>query len=159
MHIQIISVGKIKEKYLKLGIQEFEKRLKPYTKLSMIELADEQAPEHLSAKEVEQVKDKEGARILQKVKDNAYVIALDLNGVQWSSEQLSKELELLSIHGKSHIQFIIGGSNGLSEDVLKRANKKLSFSPMTFPHQLMKLILMEQVYRAFKIMRNEPYHK
>src|SRR5699024_126996 len=159
MHIQIISVGKIKEKYLKLGIQEFEKRLKPYTKLSMIELADEQAPEYLSAKEVEQVKDKEGARILQKVKDNAYVIALDLNGVQWSSEQLSKELELLSIHGKSHIQFIIGGSNGLSEDVLKRANKKLSFSPMTFPHQLMKLILMEQVYRAFKIMRNEPYHK
>lgn len=159
MHIQIISVGKIKEKYLKLGIQEFEKRLKPYTKLSMIELADEQAPEHLSAKEVEQVKDKEGARILQKIKDNAYVIALDLNGVQWSSEQLSKELELLSIHGKSHIQFIIGGSNGLSEDVLKRANKKLSFSPMTFPHQLMKLILMEQVYRAFKIMRNEPYHK
>lgn len=159
MHIQIISVGKIKEKYLKLGIQEFEKRLKPYTKLSMIELADEQAPEYLSAKEVEQVKDKEGARILQKVKDNAHVIALDLNGVQWSSEQLSKELELLSIHGKSHIQFIIGGSNGLSEDVLKRANKKLSFSPMTFPHQLMKLILMEQVYRAFKIMRNEPYHK
>ena len=159
MHIQIISVGKIKEKYLKLGIQEFEKRLKPYTKLSMIELADEQAPEHLSAKEVEQVKDKEGARILQKIKDNAYVIALDLNGVQWSSEQLSKELELLSIHGKSHIQFIIGGSNGLSEDVLKRANKKLSFSLMTFPHQLMKLILMEQVYRAFKIMTNEPYHK
>lgn len=159
MQINLITVGKIKEKYLKLGIAEFEKRLKPYAKLSMIELADEQAPENLSEKEIVQIKNKEGERILQKIKDHHYVIALVIDGASWSSEQLAKELEHLSIHGKSNISFIIGGSNGLSDAVIQRANQKLSFSKMTFPHQLMKLILLEQIYRAFKIMRNEPYHK
>lgn len=159
MNIHIISVGKIKEKYLKQGLAEFEKRLRPYCKLKIDEVADEQAPEQLSEKELTQVKQKEGERILQKIKQTEYVIALDLQGVQWSSEQLAKEMDKLATSGKSSIAFVIGGSNGLSEEVLQRANKKLSFSNMTFPHQLMKLILMEQVYRAFKILRNEPYHK
>lgn len=159
MNIHIISVGKIKEKYLKQGLAEFEKRLRPYCKLKINEVADEQAPEQLSEKELTQVKQKEGERILQKIKQTEYVIALDLQGVQWSSEQLAKEMDKLATSGKSSIAFVIGGSNGLSEEVLRRANKKLSFSNMTFPHQLMKLILMEQVYRAFKILRNEPYHK
>lgn len=159
MQIQIVSVGKIKEKYLRLGIAEFEKRLRPYCKLTLDEVSDEQAPEQLSDKELEQVKQKEGERILHKIKPSHYMIALDLRGAAWTSEQLAREMEQLTIHGKSQIVFVIGGSNGLSEAVLKRANQKLSFSNMTFPHQLMKLILLEQIYRAFKIQKNEPYHK
>lgn len=159
MHIQIVSVGKVKEKYIKLGIAEFEKRLRPYCKLSMDEVNDEQAPEQLSDKELSKVKQREGERILSKIKPTQYVIALDLKGDHWSSEQLAGEMDQLSVHGKSQITFVIGGSNGLSDEVLKRAEQKLSFSKMTFPHQLMKLILLEQVYRAFKIQKNEPYHK
>lgn len=159
MNITIISVGKVREKYLKLGIEEFTKRLQAYCKLTFHEIPDEQAPERLSEKQLIHVKNKEGIKILSKVKDNQYVIALDVLGVSLSSEQLATEIEQLNIHGNSSIAFIIGGSNGLSSDVLKRANKKLSFSKMTFPHQLMKLILLEQVYRGFKIMKNEPYHK
>lgn len=159
MHIQIISVGKVKEKYLKLGIAEFEKRLQAYCSLTCIEVADEQAPEKLSEKDLLLVKQKEGERILSKIKPDHYVIALDIQGKSWSSEQLAREMEKLSIHGKSRVAFVIGGSNGLSDEVLKRADMKLSFSSMTFPHQLMKLILLEQVYRGFKIMRGEPYHK
>src|SRR5690625_4352024 len=159
MHIHIISVGKIKEKYIKLGIAEFEKRLQTYCKLSFIELADEQAPEQLGEKELQKVKNKEGARILSKVKEGDYVIALDVQGVQWSSEQLAEQMKKLSFQGKNKLVFVIGGSNGLSTEVLARANIKLSFSKMTFPHQLMKLILLEQVYRAFKIQKGEPYHK
>lgn len=159
MQIQIVSVGKVKEKYLKLGIAEFEKRLRPYCKLTMEEVNDEQAPEQLSDKELNHVIQKEGERILSKIKPNQYVIALAINGESWSSEQLADGMEKLGIHGKSQISFIIGGSNGLSDDVLNRADQKLSFSKMTFPHQLMKLILIEQVYRAFKIQKNEPYHK
>src|SRR5699024_6278927 len=136
-----------------------DKRLQAYCKFKMDEVSDEQAPMHLSEKELLQVKQKEGKRILQKIKPTEYVIALDIQGVSWSSEQLAKEMDKLAISGKSSIAFIIGGSNGLSEEVLKRANQKLSFSKMTFPHQLMKVILMEQVYRAFKILRGEPYHK
>ncbi|MEJ8777297.1 23S rRNA (pseudouridine(1915)-N(3))-methyltransferase RlmH [Pseudogracilibacillus sp. ICA-222130] len=159
MNISIISVGKVREKYLKLGIEEFTKRLQAYCKLTFHEIADEQAPEHLSEKQLLEVKHKEGTKILSKIKDGQYVIALDVLGKQFSSEQLAKEIETLGIHGKSSIAFVIGGSNGLSDDVLKRANMRLSFSKMTFPHQLMKLILLEQVYRGFKIMRGEPYHK
>jgi 23S rRNA (pseudouridine1915-N3)-methyltransferase len=159
VQITVISVGKLKEKYLKLGIAEFEKRLGPYCKLQLVEINDEQAPENLSEKEVEQVKDKEGQRILQQIKVDHYVIALAIDGVNWSSEQLASELDQLATYGKSQISFIIGGSNGLSSDVMKRANATLSFSKMTFPHQLMKLILLEQVYRAFRINRGEPYHK
>ena len=159
MNIHIISVGKIKEKYLKLGIEEFSKRLSSYCKLSIIELPDEQAPEHLSEKELEQIKNREGEKILSKVKQDDYVIALDVNGSAMSSEQFAQKLAQISFSGKNQINFIIGGSNGLSEGVLKRADFKLSFSKMTFPHQLMRLILLEQIYRAFKIQRNEPYHK
>lgn len=159
MHIQIVSVGKVREKYLKLGVAEFEKRLQVYCKLSFVELTDEQAPENLSEKELQIIKNKEGERILHKIKETDYVIALDVLGKQHRSEDFSAFIEKLSFQGKNKITFIIGGSNGLSEAVLKRANDKLSFSKMTFPHQLMKLILLEQVYRAFKIMKNEPYHK
>lgn len=159
MNITIISVGKVKEKYLKLGIEEFTKRLKPYCKLAFFEVPDEQAPENLSDKDLSLVKNKEGEKILAKVKSDYYVIALDVHGVSWSSEQLAAEMEKLSLHGKSRIAFVIGGSNGLSDDVLRRADQKLSFSKMTFPHQLMKLILLEQVYRGFRIIRGEPYHK
>jgi 23S rRNA (pseudouridine1915-N3)-methyltransferase len=159
MQITIISVGKLKEKYLKQGIAEFEKRLQSYCRLNFIEVNDEQAPESMSEKEIEQVKEKEGERILAKIKDTQHVFALDLDGKQRTSEKFADELEKLSIHGKSQIAFIIGGSNGLSSAVLKRADDTISFSKMTFPHQLMKLILTEQVYRAFRIMKGEPYHK
>ncbi|EGL82372.1 Ribosomal RNA large subunit methyltransferase H [Caldalkalibacillus thermarum TA2.A1] len=159
MQITVLSVGKIKEKYLRQGIAEFEKRIKPYCKLKLIEVNDEQAPEHLSEEQLRQVKAKEGKRLLAHIKPEHYVIALAIEGVQWSSEQLARELEQLATYGRSQIVFVIGGSNGLADEVLKRANVQLSFSKMTFPHQLMKLILMEQLYRSFKIMKGEPYHK
>jgi|SRR5699024_1099273 len=159
MKIEIIAVGKVREKHLKLGIDEFKKRLQPYCTLALTEVRDEQAPEHLSEKDLTRIKVIEGERILQKIKQGAYVIALDVHGNQWSSEDFAEQLAQISYQGKNNITFIIGGSNGLSDAVLTRANKKLSFSLMTFPHQLMKLILLEQVYRAFKIQKREPYHK
>ena len=159
MNISVISVGKLKEKYLKLGIEEFSKRLSKYCKLDLIELEDEKCPENLSEKDMEIVKNKEGQRILSKIKNNSYVIALAIDGKNLSSEELADTMSKLAVRGNSHITFIIGGSLGLSDEVLKRADYKLSFSKMTFPHQLMKLILLEQVYRAFRINNNEPYHK
>ncbi|GAA3641876.1 23S rRNA (pseudouridine(1915)-N(3))-methyltransferase RlmH [Asaccharospora irregularis] len=159
MNINIITVGKLKEKYLKLGIDEFKKRLSKYCKLEIIELDDEKAPENLSDKEMEMIKDKEGKKILGKVKGNSYVIALAIDGKNLSSEELASTIESLGVRGNSHITFVIGGSLGLSDEVLERADYKLSFSKMTFPHQLMRLILLEQVYRAFRINKGEPYHK
>lgn len=159
MNITIISVGKLKEKYLKLGIEEFSKRLSKYCKLDMIELDDEKCPENLSDKDMEIVKNKEGQKILLKIKNNSYVIALAIDGKNLSSEALADTISKLTVRGISHITFIIGGSLGLADEVLKRADYKLSFSKMTFPHQLMKLILLEQVYRSFRINNNEPYHK
>lgn len=159
MQITVLSVGKIKEKYIQQGLDEFKKRLSSYCKLDVIEVNDEQASDRLSAKQVEQVLQKEGERVLQHIKDNHYVFALAINGVSWSSEKLAHEMEQLMIYGKSEIVFVIGGSHGLSLSVLQRADQKLSFSKMTFPHQLMRLILLEQVYRAFRIMKGEPYHK
>lgn len=157
--ITIVTVGKLKEKYLKSGIEEYEKRLRPYTKIDLVEVADEKAPEQLSGAEMEMVKKKEAERILSKLPPDAHVIALTINGKQKSSEELADRLESLMTYGKSKIVFVIGGSLGLHEDVLRRADEQLSFSRMTFPHQLMKLILLEQVYRAFKILKHEPYHK
>ena len=154
MNITIISVRKLKEKYLKLGIEEFSKRLSKYCKLDMIELDDEKCPENLSDKDMEIVKNKEGQKILSKTKNNSYVIALAIDG-----KELANTISKLAVRGISHITFIIGGSLGLADEVLKRADYKLSFSKMTFPHQLMKLILLEQVYRSFRINNNEPYHK
>ena len=159
MRISIICVGKIKEKYLKLGIDEFTKRLSKYCKLEIIELDDEKAPENLSDKEMLMIKEKEGKKILSKIKDNAHVIALAIDGKNLSSEELADNINNLGVRGTSHIVFVIGGSLGLSDEVLKRSNYKLSFSKMTFPHQLMRLILLEQVYRAYRINSGEPYHK
>lgn len=159
MKIKIVAVGKIKENYIIQGIQEYTKRLTPYTTIEIIEVNDEKAPESYSEKEVEMVKNIEGKNILSKISSDEYVIALAIEGNSMSSEQFSKAIETHMTYGRSKLCFIIGGSNGLSQDVYKRANELLSFSKMTFPHQLMRLILMEQVYRAFKIIHNEPYHK
>ena len=159
MNIDVVAVGKIKEKYLNEGIKEYSKRLSRYCSLGMVEVDDEKAPENLSDKEMEMIKYKEGEKILSKIPSGAYVVALAIEGKQLSSEALSEKLGDIMVEGNSHIIFVIGGSLGLSKEVLKRANLKLSFSKMTFPHQLMRMILLEQIYRAYRIMRNEPYHK
>ncbi|TWD99625.1 23S rRNA (pseudouridine1915-N3)-methyltransferase [Neobacillus bataviensis] len=159
MNISIITVGKLKEKYLRQGIEEYLKRLTAYAKVEMVEVADEKAPEELSELEMLQVKQKEGERILAKISQDTYVIALAIQGKLQSSEELAKNLDQLATYGKSKVAFVIGGSLGLSDEVIKRSNEQLSFSRMTFPHQLMRLILVEQIYRAFRINRNEPYHK
>ena len=159
MNITIVTVGKLKEKYLKQGIDEYLKRLTAYAKVDIIELPDEKAPETLSDVEMLQIKEKEGERILSKINPDAHVIALAIEGKMKTSEELADTIEKLGTYGKSKVTFIIGGSLGLSTAVMKRADEALSFSKMTFPHQLMRLILVEQVYRAFRIMRGEPYHK
>lgn len=159
MNISIVTVGKLKEKYLKQGIDEYLKRLSAYAKVEIIEVSDEKAPEELSVVEMEQVKQKEGERILAKIQPDTYVIALAIEGKLKSSEELAETMDKLATYGKSKIAFVIGGSLGLSGEVLNRADEKLSFSRMTFPHQLMRLILVEQVYRGFRINRGEPYHK
>lgn len=159
MNITVISVGKIKEKYLVSGIDEYAKRLSKYCKLMLVEVADEKAPESLSEKDMLIVKKKEGERILSKIKDNTYVITLEIEGKQMTSEAFSKKIDNLMLDGVSNVVFIIGGSLGLSKEVTARSNFNISFSKMTFPHQLMKMILLEQIYRAFRIIRNEPYHK
>ncbi len=159
MNINIIAVGKIKEKYIKEGIGEFSKRLSRYASLKIIELNDEKAPENLSDKDMQIIKDKEGSKIIEKLPQNSYIIGLTIDGKGLSSEGLSEKMEDIMLSGKSDISFIIGGSLGLSNQVIERCQYKLSFSKMTFPHQLMRLILLEQVYRAFRIMRGEPYHK
>lgn len=159
MNITIISVGKLKEKYLKMGIEEYAKRLTAYAKIDFVEVPDEKAPETLSDLEMENVKRKEGERILAKINEGTHVIALALDGKMKSSEEMAAGLDSLMTYGTSKIAFVIGGSLGLHEDVLRRADEKLCFGKMTLPHQLMKLVLVEQIYRSFRIMKNEPYHK
>ncbi|MFJ7650280.1 23S rRNA (pseudouridine(1915)-N(3))-methyltransferase RlmH [Lysinibacillus sp. NPDC097279] len=159
MNITIVSVGKLKEKYLKMGIDEYVKRLGGYAKMDVIEVPDEKAPEQLSDAEMEIVKKKEGERILAKIGPDTYVIALAINGKMKTSEEMASDIESLMTYGKSKIAFVIGGSLGLHDDVLKRADEKQSFGKMTLPHQLMKLVLIEQIYRSFRIMKGEPYHK
>ncbi len=159
MKITIIAVGKLKEKYWKQAIAEYEKRLTAYTKVEIIEVPDEKAPENMSDKEIEQVKEKEGQRILAKIKPQSTVITLEIQGKMLSSEGLAKELDQRMTQGASDFTFVIGGSNGLHQDVMNRSNFALSFSKMTFPHQMMRVVLLEQVYRAFKINRGEAYHK
>ncbi|MFQ3783018.1 23S rRNA (pseudouridine(1915)-N(3))-methyltransferase RlmH [Staphylococcus saprophyticus] len=159
MKITILTVGKLKEKYWKQAIAEYEKRLSAYSKIEIIEVPDEKAPENMSDKEVEQVKEKEGQRLLAKVKQQSTVITLEIKGNMLTSEGLAKEIESRMTRDQSDFTFIIGGSNGLHKDVLDRSDYALSFSKMTFPHQMMRVILIEQVYRAFKIMRGEAYHK
>ncbi|MCC2252244.1 23S rRNA (pseudouridine(1915)-N(3))-methyltransferase RlmH [Virgibacillus sp. AGTR] len=159
MKITIVSVGKLKEKYLKQGIDEYMKRLNAYAKVSIKEVADEKAPENMSEAEMLEVKEREGERILSQLSADSYVITLEINGRMLSSEQLAKKMDELATYGKSKIAFVIGGSLGISEGVQKRSDLALSFSKMTFPHQLMRLVLLEQVYRGFRINRGEPYHK
>ncbi|MDD4834558.1 MAG: 23S rRNA (pseudouridine(1915)-N(3))-methyltransferase RlmH [Lutispora sp.] len=159
MNITIIGVGKLKEKYLKEAVSEYSKRLSKYCKLDIIEVPDEKAPESMSAAEEAAVKDKEGQAILKHVKSDSYVIALVIEGKMLTSEAFADFINELGIKGKSNIAFIVGGSLGLSGEVIKRADYKLSFSPMTFPHQLMRVILLEQIYRGYRIIKGEPYHK
>ncbi|BCJ95660.1 ribosomal RNA large subunit methyltransferase H [Anaerocolumna cellulosilytica] len=159
MKITIIGVGKIKEKYFIEAIQEYSKRLSRYCKLEMIEVNDEKTPDQASAAEETQIKKLEGERILKYVKDGAYVIVLNIQGKVVDSVELAGQIEKLGVDGTSHIIFIIGGSLGLSQEIIARGNLQLSFSKMTFPHQLMRVILLEQIYRAYRINTNEPYHK
>jgi len=157
--ITVISVGKVKEKYLQLGIEEFKKRLSRFCQLNLLELKDEPVNDRASDKELELIKGKEGNQILAKISEGAYVIAMDIDGKQLSSVELADKIQDVTTYGTSHIVFIIGGSVGLSGEVKQRADMKLSFSKMTFPHQLFKLMLLEQVYRSFKINGKEAYHK
>ena len=159
MKITLITVGKIKEKFFTDAIAEYSKRLSRYCKLEIVQVADEKTPDRASEAEERQVREKEGERILAQIREGTYVIALAIEGQMLDSEQLAARIEQLGVSGQSQIAMIIGGSLGLSEAVLKRADYKLSFSKMTFPHQLMRLILVEQIYRSFKIIKNETYHK
>lgn len=160
MLIKIVAVGKIKEKFYKDAIGEYEKRMKAYNKVEIVEVADEKAPETLSDKEIEMVKDAEGERILSKIKEDSFVITLEINGKSLDSIKFAKLIqdEMLDGFGRDMV-FVIGGSNGLGSKVLKRSNYRLSFGKMTYPHQLMRVILMEQIYRAYRIINKEPYHK
>lgn len=157
--ITILCVGKIKEKFYRDAIAEYTKRLSRYCKLEIIEVADEKTPDHASEFVTSQIKEKEGERMIKYLKDDAYVCALAIDGKQLDSVELSEKLEALGTGGVSHIIFLIGGSLGISDMLLKRADMKLSFSRMTFPHQLMRVILLEQIYRGYRIMNHEPYHK
>lgn len=159
MKITCIAVGKIKEKFYRDAVAEYEKRLGKYCRLRILEVADEKTPDHACAAAEEQVKAKEAKRILPLIKEDAYVIALDIRGQKQDSAAFAAQIERLGIQGHSHIVFVIGGSLGLHLSVSQRADSSLSFSDMTFPHQLMRVILLEQVYRAYRIINQEPYHK
>ncbi|MCY7063883.1 23S rRNA (pseudouridine(1915)-N(3))-methyltransferase RlmH [Streptococcus oralis] len=159
MKIKIVTVGKLKEKYLKDGIAEYTKRISRFTKLEMIELADEKTPDKASELENQKILETEGARILSKVGERDFVVVLAIEGKTFSSEDFSKQLEQASIKGYSTLTFIIGGSLGLAPIVKNRANLSVSFGRLTLPHQLMRLVLVEQIYRAFTIQQGSPYHK
>ncbi len=158
LSINIICVGKIKENYLKDAISEYSKRLSKYCNLNIIELPDEKLPNQLSQKNIDEVKNTEGNKILAHIKKDSYTICLDLKGKQFSSEEFSAKIDSIALNFSSSINFIIGGTLGLSKDVLEKANEKICFSKMTFPHQLIRVFLLEQLFRAFKISNNETYH-
>lgn len=159
MNISIICIGKLKEKYWTDAVQEYSKRLSKYCTLSINELKEDKAPDNPSEAEESAIRDAEGKSILKQIKKDTYVIALEIQGKELTSEDLSEKISSLGLSGKSDIAFVIGGSIGLSQEVLSRADFRLSFSKMTFPHQMMRVILLEQIYRSFKIIRNETYHK
>ncbi|MDD2979227.1 MAG: 23S rRNA (pseudouridine(1915)-N(3))-methyltransferase RlmH [Hespellia sp.] len=159
MKITLITVGKIKEKYLKDAIAEYTKRLSKYCKLEIVEVADEKTPDKASESVERMIRDKEGERIARYIREDTFVITLEISGAMLSSEQLAQKIESCGIQGMSHLIFIIGGSIGLSDAVMKRSDFALSFSKMTFPHQLMRVILLEQIYRSYRIISKEPYHK
>lgn len=159
MKITLVTVGKIKEKFFEDAIKEYSKRLSRYCKLEILQVADEKTPEGASEAVELQIKEKEGQRILSLIRDDAYVIALAIEGKMLDSEELAERIEKLGVSGISQIVFVIGGSLGLSAQVMKRADYALSFSRMTFPHQLMRVVLLEQIYRGYRIMNHQPYHK
>lgn len=159
MKITIIAVGKVKEQYYRDALLEYGKRLGRYCKLDIIEVEDEKTPDKASAAEENRILEKEADRILRYVKEDAFVLTLEIAGKMYDSVAFAEKIEKLGIQGNSHLQFIIGGSLGLHEKVCRRADLALSFSKMTFPHQLMRVILMEQIYRSYRILYGEPYHK
>ena len=159
MKITILAVGKIKEKFYTEAVNEYMKRLSRYCKLEILQVIDEKTAENSSAVEMEIVKEKEAERLLKKIPESAYVIALEINGKELDSPALAEKINALGISGISHIVFVIGGSLGLHKSVSARADYSLSFSKMTFPHQLMRVILLEQLYRSYRIINGEPYHK
>lgn len=159
MKITLVTVGKIKERYFEDAVKEYQKRLSRYCRLEILQVADEKTPDGASEAVERQIKEKEGQRILGNIRDGAFVVALAIEGEMLSSEQLAEKIDKLGIRGVSHIVFVIGGSLGLSEAVMKRADYALSFSKMTFPHQLMRVVLLEQIYRSYRIIAGEPYHK
>ena len=159
MKITIFCVGKVKEDFYRKAIAEYEKRLSRYCKLKTVEVSDEKTPDLASQTVEKQIKEKEGERLLKQIKEDMYVIALTIDGRMTDSVGMSRRIERLGVSGKSNVAFVIGGSLALSEQVLSRADEKLSFSKMTFPHQLMRVILLEQIYRSYRIMNHEPYHK
>lgn len=159
MKITLITVGKMKERYLRDAVSEYSKRLGRYCKLEIVEVADEKTPDNASYAVEELIRSKESERILKYIKDDAYIITLEIHGKQLSSEGLAEKIEHLGITGVGHVIFIIGGSIGLGKEVLSRSDFALSFSKLTFPHQLMRVILLEQIYRSFRIIHGEPYHK
>lgn len=159
MNITLVTVGKIKEKYFRDAIAEYQKRLSKYCRLEIVEVADEKTPDKASETEEAQIRQREAARILKAVRDNAYCIALTIDGKKRDSVNLATHIEQLGLSGKSNLVFVIGGSLGLHDSVVQRADETLSFSELTFPHQLMRVILLEQIYRCFRIINNVPYHK
>ena len=159
MKITIIAVGKIKEKFYRDAVAEYEKRLGRYCKLEIIQVEDEKTPDRVGTSLTELVKQKEAERILKYIREDAFVVTLEIQGDMYDSEGFAEQIEKLATKGVSHIQFIIGGSLGLHEEVCKKADHAVSFSKMTFPHQLMRVILLEQIYRAYRIINGEPYHK
>lgn len=159
MKVTVLAVGKVKEKFYRDALAEYEKRLSRYCKLSIIEVEDEKTEENVSANQIELVKEKEGKRLLRFMSPDAWCIALAIDGKKMDSVAFSQKIEKLGVSGKSHIIFVIGGSLGLHDDVLRAADERISFSDMTFPHQLMRVILLEQIYRGYRIANHEPYHK
>lgn len=159
MQIRVVAVGKLKEKFWQAAVEEYLKRLRAYAKMEIVEVDEEKCPEHLSPAQQAQVKEREGERIIRALLPGSYVMALDLQGKEYTSEGFSGLFGGLALQGKSQVSFVIGGSLGLSDGVRARADSLWSFSRLTFPHQLIRVVLLEQVYRAFKITRNEPYHK
>jgi 23S rRNA (pseudouridine1915-N3)-methyltransferase len=159
MKITVLAVGKLKERYFTEAVKEYSKRLSRYCKLEIIEVMDEKTTENASKHEEELVRKKEGERLRKYIKEGAYVISLAIEGRQYPSEEFAEKLHKLGLHGESHIIFVIGGSIGLDPEILKASDELLSFSKMTFPHQLMRVVLLEQIYRAYRIIHGEPYHK
>ena len=159
MKLTVITVGKLKEKYWVDAVKEYKKRISKYAKIELIEVADEKEPNNASEKDIEMIKDKEGERILSKIKDSQHVVTLEIKGKEYTSESLAKQYQTWMNTGKSDVVFVIGGSNGIGREVKKRSNQEISFGSLTYPHQMMKVMILEQLFRVNKILRNESYHK